>query len=73
MLQRISSVVYHIWRQTEEKLAYEVQLSATLMFRPHSDVLYDLTEHGVMGFILFYAIKKQNVADDDVIYALVYH
>ena len=48
-------------------------LSATLMFRPHSDVLYDLTEHGVMGFILFYAIKKQNVADDDVIYALVHH
>ena len=43
------------------------------MFRPHSDVLYDLTEHGVMGFILFYAIKKQNVADDDVIYVLVHH
>ena len=73
MLQRISSVVYHIWRQTEEKLAYEVQLSVTLMFRPLSDVLYDLTEHGVMGFILFYVIKKQNVADDDVIYALVHH
>ena len=43
MLQPISSVVYHIWRQTEEKLAYEVQLSATLMFQPHSDVLCDLS------------------------------
>ena len=30
--------------------------------------MWSIAEHGVMGFILFYAIKKQNVADDDVIY-----
>ena len=36
-------------------------------------LMWSITEHGVMELILFYAIKKRNVVDDDVIYALVHH